>query len=406
MNVTAASILPAGLSRCQRRLTLGAIAVSTFFLGTAELAVVGVLDLIAQDLGADMRAAGLLVTAYALGIALGGPVLSVLFGPLSRRIAMLGFLVIFILSGGVMAGLTTFSMLVASRFLMGAAHGAFVGVASIVAASVSESGSEGRAIAYVVGGVAVSTVVGVPLGAVITQAFGWRAVFLVIMAGTLVSALVLARMLPALANERRGAKGQIRAALGRPLLPIYALASLVFAGEFATLAYLGPYLKAALHASDQEVVRWLFAFGVATAAGTLLGGRMVTTIGVRTLPLYTAVLTLALGTLFYAAGGKVLSLVALLAWGLVAFGIVPALQLRVIQLAGDAPDLAATFTASALNFGIAIGSLVGGEVQAASPVENITLAGTIICALAFVVAWPLRHDALEQGPAHRAGPTA
>jgi DHA1 family inner membrane transport protein len=380
------------ISSGQRRLALGTIALSTFFLGTAELAVVGVLDQIANELKASVDSAGLLVSAYAIGIAVGGPLLSLALNTRRRRDAMTACLAIFVLAGIGMASFATLAMLVVTRWLMGAAHGAFVGTASIVAASVAEPGGEARAIAYVVGGVAVSTVVGVPLGAVIAQAFGWRAMVWLIVGGTLLSCVILFRVAAAPERQPPGARTRIRAALGRPLLPVYGLAALVFAGEFVTLAYLGPYLKAAVHATNQQVVAWLFAFGVATAVGTMAGGRMASSIGGRTLPLYTAVLGLAQATLFFATGDTALSLLALLAWGLAAFGIVPALQLRVIQLAEGASDLAATLTASALNLGIAIGSLVGGKVLSASRIDNLTLAGALICLLAFAVAWPLRRD--------------
>src|ERR687893_1046785 len=232
-------------------LALATLGLGAFTVGTSELVVVGILDPIADDLDTSISAAGSLVTAYALGIALGGPILTVLTARADRRVMLRLALAAYAAANLVMAVSASFGVLFATRLIAGAVHGAFIGLASVAAASLAGEGREGRAIAMVFGGVAISTVIGVPLGALVGQTLGWRASFLSVAAlGALALALTVALV------PRVGARGsgrtlnQARAAFALPVLAMLGVGFLIIGGQFTTLTYLEPFLREVTHVSS------------------------------------------------------------------------------------------------------------------------------------------------------------
>ncbi|MFF7342083.1 MFS transporter [Streptomyces sp. NPDC008163] len=365
------------------RAALAALALGAFVIGTAELIVVGVLHLIADDLDITVGSAGLLVTAYALGIALGGPVVTALTIRVERRPLLVLTLLVF-LGGNLLALLATvFGLLLAARALTGTLHGLFIGVATAVAAGLVPAARRGQAVSMVFGGIAVSTVLGVPLGTLVGQTLGWRAAFAGIIALSVLALVAVMRYVPAAPRSGGGGLGaQVRFAFAPRVLAVLGTGILLMGGQFTAFTYLAPFLEDVTGIPGAAVSVFLLIFGVASAAGTFIGGRLADHSASVTLIVGSTVLVLALVLLHLGGSRPVMVALALAMWGLVGFGVVPSLQLRVITLAGPGGDLAATLGASAVNAGIAAGSAVGGWALAAYGVDEVPLAALVVCALA------------------------
>jgi MFS transporter, DHA1 family, inner membrane transport protein len=383
----------AGASRA--RVGLAVLGLGAFTVGTSELVVVGILDLIARDAGVSVSAAGSLVTAYALGVAVGGPLVTALTARFDRRRILRIALAAYV-GGNLLTAVTaTFGLLVASRALTGTVHGLFIGVATVVAAGLAKPGREGRAIAMVFGGIAISTVVGVPLGTLIGQTVGWQASFVaIVVLGSIALGLVLATV-PPVAPRGSGRVGEeARSALTFPVFAILGIGFLIIGGQFTALTYLAPFLDEVTGISGGAISAVLLAFGIATAAGAFASGRAADRSASRTLIAANVGLTAMLLALYLVGTVPALAVLALVGWGLVGFGLVSTvLQLRVIALAGPGGDLAASLGASAANAGIAIGALVGGQVIANVGVRETALAGALMllaCLPATVAARSLR----------------
>jgi DHA1 family inner membrane transport protein len=371
---------------------LAALMFGAFAMGTAELIIVGILDQVALALGISVSQAGGLVTSYALGIAIGGPVATALTGGAPRQSVLIGALAVFVLGALVMVVGSSVPVLLAARFMTGTVHGLFIGAACMVAASVAAPGGQGRAIGLVIGGIAVSTVVGVPLGVLVARAAGWEAAFVGTGALGLLALAATAAFVPATPASGQGRLfGQMREAVAPRVLALLGIGFLLIGGQFLLFTYLVPYLQDVTGVTGNWVSAFLLAYGVACTAGTFVGGRFADWSASKTLIGANAALVAILGAVYLLGGSPALIALALAAWGIVGFGLIPALQFRVITLAGRGGDLAATLSASVINVGIAAGSLVGGFVLARDGAAAVALAAMGVCALALPATWATRH---------------
>lgn len=379
---------PPQLGQTRVNLALATLFLGTFVLGTAELGVVGMLNLIADDLQVSISATGTLVTAYALGLALGGPILAALTIRFGRRLLLSSTLVLYIVVNLVAALGADFGLFIVARAVTGSLHGLFVGVAFTIAVSVVPPERMGRAISAVIGGFAVSVAFGVPLGTLIGQALGWRGSFITIC--VLGALCVLANLLFIPPVPRTGAGGlsaQLRYALAPRVLALLGLAFLVFAGQYATFTYITPFLEEVTGISGGLISAFLLAYGVATAIGVFGGGRFAAEAAGRTLIVSVAVVIVALGVLYLVGANPILVAVTLVVWGVFGLGLVPSLQFRIVSLAGPGKDLAATLPASAINAGIAVGALAGGWAVAGYGASSVVIVGLAILVVALPVAW-------------------
>lgn len=274
-------------------------------------------------------------------------------------------LVAFVAGNALAVAATSFHMLLVARVITGSIHGLFIGVASVIAAALVAPEHRGRAISMVFGGIAVSTVVGVPAGTLIGQTLGWRAAFVAVSVAALVALVASLLFVPPVAGRSSGKlRSQARVAFAPRVLSMLGVGLLLMGAQFTAFTYLTPFLGKVTGVSGGLVSVFLLVFGLAAAAGTFLGGRAADRSATTTLLVANIVLLGALGILYLVGSTPVLVLIALAAWGLAGFAIIPALQLRVINLAGTGGDLASTLGASAVNAGIAAGSLIGGFVLA------------------------------------------
>jgi MFS transporter, DHA1 family, inner membrane transport protein len=395
----------AALSPARANLALATLFLGMFVLGSAELLVVGVLNLIAADLRVSIPAAGTLVTAYALGLALGGPVLTALTIRLNKRTVLIGALLLFALANLAAVLTADYGLFLTARTLAGAVQGLFIATAFVAGISVVPPERMGRAISVVVSGVAVSAALGVPLGTLVGQALGWRGSFaaiVVLAALTLIATLALVPSVPA---AGAGAGDQARHAFAPRVLAVLVLNFLVFASLYAALTYIVPFLGSVTGISGALISVFLLAYGVATAVGSFGGGRFADRNASRTLIIATIGTALCLLALYLVGAVAFLVALVLLAWGLFAFGMVPSLQYRVISLAGPGGALAQSLPASAANVGIAFGSFAGGVAIGGFTASAAVITGLIIAVIAIPVAWatsllkpPVAEKAAEPTP--------
>jgi DHA1 family inner membrane transport protein len=375
------------LSPGRANLALATLFLGMFVIGSTELLVVGVLDLIAADMHVSIPSAGSLVTTYALGLAIGGPILTAATIKLNKRTLLAGALILFAL-GNLIAVLTAnYSVLLVARTFTGAVQGLFIAAAFAAGSSVVPPARRGRAIAVVISGTAVSGALGVPLGTLAGQALGWRGSFTA--AAVLAGAALIATLalVPSVPSTGGGAGSQARYAFAPRVLAVLALTCLVFASVYAALTYIVPFLQTVTGISGGLISVFLLSYGVATAVGSFGGGRFADANAARTLVVGTTSLAVCLLALYLVGSIAVLVALVLLASGLFAMGMAPAMQYRVVDLAGPGAAFAQSLPASAANVGIALGSFAGGVAIGSFTASAAVLAGLLIAVIAIPLAW-------------------
>ncbi|UIP30519.1 MFS transporter [Photobacterium sp. TLY01] len=375
-------------------LALWALTLSAFAIGTTEFVIVGLVPTIAQDLSVSLPSAGLLVSLYALGVAIGAPVLTALTGRWPRKIVLLSLMTLFI-AGNLMAWLAPgYESLIAARILTGLAHGVFFSIGSTIATSLVSKEKEASAIATMFTGLTVALVTGVPLGTWIGQLFGWRATFLIVALLGLIALIGSALLVPANLKQSPSArlKQQLAVLVNPRLLLVYAMTAVGYGGTFVAFTYLAPILQQVTGLAEGAISVILLIYGVSVAAGNIWGGKLADSKGpVNALLWIFAALALVLLVFTFTAHNPVLAVLTVLVWGAFAFGNVPGLQVYVVQLAKrytpQAVDVASGLNIAAFNVGIALGALIGGVVVEQMSLTDAPWIGAVIVMLAFALTW-------------------
>ncbi len=350
-------------------IALLALTISAFAIGTTEFVIVGLLPTIAQDLGVNLPSAGLLVSLYALGVAIGAPVLTALTGKVPRKILLLTLMVLFTLGNLLAWKAPGYETLVIARILTGLAHGVFFSIGSTIATSLVPKEKAASAIAIMFTGLTVALVTGVPLGTFIGQHFGWRETFLAVSALGLVAFVGSLIYIPSTIRHSKPASllQQVQV-LGQPrLLLVYAMTAVGYGGSFIAFTYLAPILQQVSGLGASAVGLVMLVYGVSVAFGNIWGGKLADRRGpVAALKLIFLLLALVLLLLTFTAPHPVLVIITVLLWGAVAFGNVAGLQVYVVQQAEHftprAVDVASGLNIAAFNLGIAGGAWGGGLI--------------------------------------------
>ena len=370
-------------------LALLALTISAFAIGTTEFVIVGLVPTIAEQLAISLPSAGMLVSIYALGVAIGAPVLTALTGKLPRKQLLLALMVLFTIGNLLAWQAPGYVTLVVARLLTGLAHGVFFSIGSTIATSLVPKDKAASAIAIMFGGLTVALVTGVPMGTFIGQHFGWRETFLAVsllgVIALIASVVLIPRNIPGRAPASLAE--QVKVLTHPRLLMIYAITALGYGGVFTAFTFLAPMMQD-LAGFTPGAVSWiLLGYGVAVAIGNIWGGKLADKHGaVPALKFIFAALAALLLVFQFTASIQYAALATVLVMGVFAFGNVPGLQVYVVQKAEQytpaAVDVASGLNIAAFNVGIAIGSVVGGQT-----VEHYGLAQTPwIGALIVVVA--------------------
>jgi DHA1 family inner membrane transport protein len=342
---------------------------------------------VAASTGVSVSAAGSLVTAYALSIAIGGVGLGLLTAGRGRRPVLFVSLSITILANVAIVLSDNFAVLIAARIVGGAVHGVFIGAAFAVAVAVVPPERVGRAIAVIVTGFATSTALGVPLGVLLAERWGWHAAFAAVVVVSVLTLAALTLTVPVIRASSQARLGaQARFAFAPRVLAVAGLATVLFAGQYAAFTFIRPFLQEVAGIRGDAIGVYVLCFGVAAAIGTAIGGRLADWSAGRTLIASAIGLVLVLGALLLLGANPVATLMVLVLWGALSNGFVPSVQYLVNALAGEGRDLASVLPASTINLGIALGSVLGAIGYANFAATGPIVFAVVLCCLGVLLA--------------------
>ena len=398
-------------------IALLALTLSAFAIGTTEFVIVGLLPTVAADLSISIPSAGLLVSLYALGVAIGAPVLTALTGKLPRKALLLALMALFTTGNLLAWQAPSYETLVAARILTGLAHGVFFSIGSTIATGLVPRDKAASAIAIAIAiaimftGLTVALVTGVPLGTFIGQHFGWRETFLAVAALSVVSFIGSALFVPRnLAHTPPASLLQQAKVLAEPrLLLVYAKTAIGYGGTFIPFTFLAPILTD-LSGFSASAVGWvMLVYGVSVAVGNLWGGKLADRLGpIPALRIIFALLAAVLLLLQFTAPHPWLAVGTVLLWGAVAFGNVPGLQVYVVKQAErftpQTVDVASGLNIAAFNLGIAGAAWAGGLIVTHWGLQHTPWIGALVVLVSLVLTqWSSVLDRRSGIPVHAAG---
>jgi DHA1 family inner membrane transport protein len=367
------------------RLPLLALAVAAFAIGTTEFVIMGLLPEVASDLKESIPSAGMLVSGYALGVAVGAPLLAAFTAKMERKHALLLLMGLFILGNALCAIAPNYDVLMVARVVAAFCHGSFFGIGAVVAAHLVPANQRARAIALMFAGLTLANVLGVPFGTFLGQWAGWRSTFWAVTALGVIAALGVYRFVPTLPDLKApDMRRELRVLREPQALIALGMTVLGFGGVFTVFTYIAPILQEQSHVSPHWTGAVLVLFGLGTTIGNMLGGRLADWKLMPSLMGILVVLTALLVAFAWTMHSTVASIVTVFLWGIAAFATIAPLQSRVVHVAGDAPNLASTLNIAAFNLGNAGGAWLGGAVLAAGhsmPTVSLTGAAVTVAGL-------------------------
>jgi DHA1 family inner membrane transport protein len=348
--------------------TLATLALATggFAIGTTEFVTMGLLREMADGVGVSIPTAGHVISAYAVGVVVGAPLIAVFGARLPRKGLLLALMGAFAVGNAASALATGYGMLAAARFFSGIPHGAYFGVASLVAASMVEPAKRGRAVSLVMLGLPVANVAGVPAATWMGQHLGWRSAYWAVTLLGLLTVLLVTVLVPRAARDRHATGRRELAAFSRPQVWLTLLVGAVgFGGMFAMYSYISPTVTEVTGLGETAVPLFLLAFGLGGSAGTVLAGHLADWSVLRSLAASSAGMGLVLALFTVTAHVAVLAWVTVFLIAAVGSVLVVNLQMRLMHVAGNAQTLGAAMNHASLNLANALGAWLGGLVIAA-----------------------------------------
>lgn len=402
---------PTTLSPARTRLALLALALGGFGIGSTEFVAMGLLPNIAHDLLPALYAssptaanaqAGWIISAYALGVVVGAPTIAAVAARWPRKKLLLWLLVAFTVGTIASALAPTFPLVLVARFLSALPHGAYFGIASLVAASLMGPGKRGQGVAFVLSGLTIANVIGVPFITWIGQQHGWRIAYIVVAAIFALTFAAVALLVPWQAGDPRATlRNELKAFTRLQVWLALLIGAIGFGGFFAVYTYVAPMVTTITGLPASAVPLVLILIGVGMTIGNLLGGRMADRSVERGMLLFFAVMLAGLAALFLTAWSLAGLLISVFVIAAAASALSPMIQTRLMDVAHDSQSIAAALNHSALNIANASGAFLGGLTIAAglgylSPivVGAILAAAGILLAL---VSFGIDHSRIRRG---------
>ena len=339
------------------------LTLAAFAIGTAEFVIAGILPQVAESLAISEGQTGSLITAYALSIVVGGPLLTLWLSRFEKRNVLLGLMVLFIVANLITALSQDYTVLLISRVLAGLTQGPFYGIGAVVATRLVAPQMAGRAVGQMFAGLTLANVLGVPAGAWIGNALGWHAAFFVVAALGAVAAVAIATNIERQGQEKAvSVMGQLAGLRDRNLLASLLITVLSWVGFMTFYGYVAPFAEQ-VASIDRGNVTWvLMIVGIGLVIGNSLGGRTADANLRLSLIGWPLAMIASLVVAYLVSSNPYAFLLAVFAFGVTSFANVPALQMRVMNYGGKAPELAATANISAFNVANALGGMIGGAV--------------------------------------------
>jgi DHA1 family inner membrane transport protein len=381
-----------------------ALAIGSFGIGTTEFGPMGMLSSIAEGVDVSIPSAGLLVSAYAIGVTVGAPFMTLLLGRWSRRKALMLLMAIFTLGNLLSALAPGYASLMAARVVTSLTHGAFFGIGAVVAATVVPRDRQASAVATMFMGLTLANIGGVPAATWLSESLGWRQSFAAIALLGLLAMVALRLALPR--GSRAQAPTDVRTelkVLTRPVVLQAMLTTVLSSGAmFSLYTYITPALKTFNAASPALITVLLALAGVGFTVGNALGGKFADRSVDKTLIGFLLLIAASMLAFPWLSRTPIGAAVGVLVWGIGAFAVVPPIQMRVMRAASEAPGLASSVNIGAFNLGNAVGAAMGAAVLSAGlGYAAVMFAGAGLAVLALLlVVWSARHGARAQ--AHQA----
>jgi DHA1 family inner membrane transport protein len=362
------------------------LALSAFAIGTTEFVIMGLLPEVAADLGVSIPGAGWLVTGYALGVAVGAPIMALATARLPRRKALLVLMGVFIVGNLLCAIAANYGLLMLARVVTALCHGAFFGIGSVVAASLVPANRKASAVALMFTGLTLANVLGVPLGTALGQAAGWRSTFWAVTLIGVVALIGLWRVLPRQHDEEAtDIRAEFAALRGAGLWLALSTTVLFSAAVFCIFTYVAPLLGEVTGVSPRGVTWSLLLIGLGLTLGNVIGGRLADWKLAQTLMGVFVALAIASSALTWTSVALIPTEITLFLWATAAFAAVPALQVNVVAFGSAAPNLVSTLNIGAFNVGNALGAWVGGLViDQGFGLTTVPLAAAVLAILALI----------------------
>ncbi|OEE20147.1 MFS transporter [Vibrio cyclitrophicus ZF205] len=339
------------------------LTLAAFAIGTAEFVIAGILPQIATSLSITEGQAGYLISAYALAIVIGGPILTIYLARFNKKMVLIGLMALFIIGNILSALAPSYPLLLASRVIAGLVQGPFYGIGAVVATNLVSEKMAGRAVGQMFAGLTLANVLGVPAGTWVSLQFGWYTTFFTVAAlGTIAMISILTSIKSSGHSEAKDIKTQLLAFKNPMLLISLAITAFAWSGFMTLYGYLAPI---AMHITGygQESVTWILVIvGVGLIIGNTLGGRSSDKDLGKASMFWAIAMIVSLVVVGLVVDNKILFVAAAFVFGIASFANVPAMQLRVMNHGGEGQELAATANISAFNLANAFGGFLGGMV--------------------------------------------
>ncbi|MBF2373329.1 MFS transporter [Listeria seeligeri] len=378
-------------------LTLLALAISAFGIGSTEFISVGLLPLISSNMDVSISTAGLTVSIYALGVMVGAPVLTTMTAKMNRKNLLMLVMVVFIIGNLISAFAASFAILLAGRVIAAFAHGVFMSIASVIAADVVQPSKRASAIAVMFTGLTVATVTGVPLGTFIGQLFGWRMSFIFIVAIGVIALIANYFLVP---KNLSSAKSISLKSIGQVLLNkkigiVLLMTAFGYGGTFVVYTYLSPMFIKMGYTANMIVVL-LIVYGIMVAIGNTIGGHFANEKPAKALFVMFILQAATLLLLQFTSSNPILGLIVVMLMGFFAFMSVSGLQLYVVELAErylpETVSMASALNISAFNVGIAMGAFIGGLVTEYIGLSYTPIVGFLMVLIAIILSYYMKKE--------------
>ncbi|UNK18314.1 MFS transporter [Paenibacillus sp. N3/727] len=357
-----------------------------FAIGMTEFVIMGILPNVADDLHVSISTAGQLITMYALGVAVGAPILTILTQRIPQKKLLYLLMVLFILGNGISVFAPNYAVLMVARMITALTHGTFFGVGAVIASNLVPPNKRAGAVSIMMAGLTIANIIGVPLGTFIGQNMGWRASFAAIAIMGVVALIGIIAFIPHMKQDKPVSLVQQISALIQPKLLLYLLiGALGNAGLFTVFTYITPLLVKVTGFAEYSVTWILVLFGCGVTIGNIVGGKLADwKLMPSILGLYFAICVIL--TLFtFTVYSQLAAVLTIFLWGTASFAVMPGLQVRIMSLAQAAPALASTSSHSAGNLGNAAGAFIGGWVITHLSITSLPWVGALLVGLGLIL---------------------
>lgn len=366
--------------------SLLSLTIGAFAIGMTEFVIMGILPNVAEDLKVSISSAGQLITMYALGVAVGAPILTVLTHRVPQKKLLCLLMLLFIFGNGISVVAPNYGVLMAARIITALTHGTFFGVGAVIASSLVRPEKRAGAVSIMMAGLTIANILGVPLGTYIGQHMGWRASFGAIAIMGVIAFIGVLILIPKLPQpESTGIGQQIKSLLSTELLLFLLIGALGNAGLFAVFTYITPLLVQISGFAEHSVTWILVLFGIGVTIGNIVGGKLADWKLMPSILGIYAVLVILLTLLTFTIHSPWAAVATIFLWGAGSFAVMPGQQVRIMKAGKAAPALASTSSHSAGNLGNAAGAFIGGWVITHLSLASLPWVGAILVGLALVI---------------------